>query len=139
MKKILDIIAKVLFSLILIMPILGVLGIFPPPTRDLYNTDEAFAFIQMLNDASYIMYMLVAVHIVAVIALWTRREALAAWLVAPITANIVGFHAFLDGGIFTVGSIMVHVMLFLHLYLLWRYRDSYRTLITPRVKNEETV
>ena len=37
--KIVNVVLKVLLSLILVLPILGLTGIFPPPTRDLYNTD----------------------------------------------------------------------------------------------------
>jgi hypothetical protein len=54
MKKYLHILAKVIFSLILLMPVLGATGIFPPATRDLYHTDEAFAFIEILETAAYI-------------------------------------------------------------------------------------
>jgi hypothetical protein len=132
MKKILDIVLKVVLSLILALPILGTFGILGEPTRDLYHTDEAFAFIQMLTQIMYINYMMVVVHILALIALWTKREALAALLVAPITANIVGFHLFLDGGLFTAGAIMVNVMLAINLYLVWKYRSAYQALLQPR-------
>lgn len=132
MKKALHIGAKALFSIILIMPILGTLGIFPPPTRDLYNTDAAFAFIEALSSAGYIMAMMALVHIAALIALWTRREALAAALIAPITANVVGFHAFLDGGLITAGAGLADLMLLLNIYLLWRNREAYRSLWEPR-------
>ena len=45
-----------------------------------------------LNVASYIMYIIAFVHIVAIGALWTRREALAGLLILPIVVNILGFH-----------------------------------------------
>lgn len=128
MKNMLHIIAKVVFSLILVMPILGTLGVFPDPTRDLYNTDEAFAFIQTLSDSGFIMWMMAVVHVIALYALWTRREAVAALLVLPITLNVVGFHLVLDGGLFTVGAIMADVMLALNLYLLWRRQNALTTL-----------
>ena len=41
MRKSVDIALKIVFSLILVLPILGLLGVFPPPTQDLYNTPEA--------------------------------------------------------------------------------------------------
>jgi hypothetical protein len=44
MKKILHIIAKVVLSLILILPVAGATGMLGEATRDLYNTDLAFAF-----------------------------------------------------------------------------------------------
>ena len=100
-------------------------------TRDLYNTDQAFAFIQMIVDTMYINYMMVAVHIIALIALWTKREALAALLIAPITANVFAFHFFIDGGMFTEGAVLANVMLLLNLYLLWKNRDAYKPLLKP--------
>ena len=99
MKKIIDIVLKVLLSLILVLPILGTLGVVPPATPDMYNTPEAFAFIQTITEGRYITITMVVVHVVALVCLWTRRTALAALLILPITVNVVGFHAFLDGGL----------------------------------------
>ena len=132
MKKYLHIIAKVLFSLILLMPVLGVTGIFPEPTRDLYNTDQAFAFIQMLSAASYILYMMAVVHVLAIVALWTKREVVGALLALPITLNVVGFHLVLDGGLFTGGAAMGNVMLLLNLYLLWVHKTALCDLLKKR-------
>ena len=39
---------KVVLSLILVLPVLGLTGVLPPATQDLYNTLEAFAFIETL-------------------------------------------------------------------------------------------
>ena len=77
MRKWIDIVLKVVLSLILITPILGLTGLFPPPTRDLYNTDEAFAFIQMMTEGRYISVIMAVVHILALLCLWTRRTGLA--------------------------------------------------------------
>ena len=76
MKTVLHIAAKVVLSLILLLPVVGATGMLGEATRDLYNTDIAFAFIEMLVETKYINYLMSAVHIVALIALWTRREAL---------------------------------------------------------------
>lgn len=121
-----------MLSLILLMPIIGVTGALGEATRDLYNTDQAFAFIVMLNEVMYITYMMVAVLIIALIALWTRREALAAILIAPITLNVVAFHAFLDGGLLTAGASIGNVMFLLNAYFLWKNRDMYAHLLHPR-------
>ncbi len=131
MKKYLHIIAKVLFSLILLMPVLGATGMLGEATRDLYNTDEAYAFIQTLVSVMYINYMMSVVHILALVALWTKREALAALLVLPITLNVVGFHLVLDGGLFTAGALLGNIMLVLNLYLLWKNRRAYTNLLQP--------
>jgi hypothetical protein len=77
----------------------------------------------------YISYIMAAVHIVALIALWTKREALAALLIAPITVNVVAFHAFIDGGLLTGGAVLANLMLLLNTYLLWKNRAAYRSLL----------
>ncbi len=129
MKEYLHIAAKVLFSLILILPIVGITGLLGEATRGLYNTDQAFAFIEMLNDIAYIGYMMTVVHIIALIALWTKREALGALLELPITLNVIGFHLILDGGLFTAGAIPANAMLLLNLYFIWQNRVQYKNLL----------
>ncbi|PIZ95018.1 MAG: hypothetical protein COX80_05180 [Candidatus Magasanikbacteria bacterium CG_4_10_14_0_2_um_filter_33_14] len=129
--KIIHNILKVLLSLLLLMPVLGTLGVMPEPTRDLYNTDEAFAFIQSLYASSYILYTMAIVHVFAIIALWTKREALAALLIAPITVNIIGFHIFLDG-LFNTGSLMAVVLCALNIYFLWKNKETYKVLLEKK-------
>lgn len=129
MKKYIHIGLKVIFSLILLMPILGVTGILGEATRDLYKTDEAFAFIEMLNEVKYITYMMVVVHFITLYALWTKREALAALIILPITLNVVGFHLVLDGGLLAAGAIPGNVMLIINGYLLWRNRTKYQEFL----------
>ena len=129
MKKATNVFLKLLLSLILLMPILGVTGIFPAPTPDMYNTQEAYDFIAMLMASKYIVYIAVIVFALAVLCLWTKRVALAALLILPITVNIVGFHLFLDGGLFTAGAVMGNILLVLNLYFLWQERKEYRSLL----------
>lgn len=132
-KKYLHIIAKVLFTAVLLLPIVGTTGWLGEATRELYNTDAAFGFItQLTNDAAYISYMMAVVHVFALIALWTRREALAVLLELPIIANIIGFHAFLDGGLLTGGAILANIYLLLILYLLYANRETLKTLINQK-------
>lgn len=126
--KILNIILKVILCLILTSPILGVTGIFPPPTPDLYNTAEAFAFIQMLSDTGYIVYIQSIVFALAIILIIMKRTALAALLILPITVNIISFHLFLDGGLLTGGAILANILALLNLYFLWQNREQYRDL-----------
>jgi putative oxidoreductase len=129
MKKAIDIVLKVVLSLILVLPILGVTGLFPPPTQDLYNTPEAFRFIETMNEDRYISIIMAVVHVVALVCLWTRRTALAALLILPITVNVVAFHAFLDGGLLTPGAVLGNVMVLLNAYFLWQHRREYRPLL----------
>ena len=130
MKKALDIVLKVILSLILVTPILGLTGLFPPPTQDLYNTPEAFAFIQMMGEGRYISIIMAVVHVVALVCLWTRRTGLAALLILPITVNVVAFHAFLDGGLLTAGAVLGNIMLLINAYFLWQHRREYAPLLT---------
>jgi hypothetical protein len=128
--RIINAILKVVLCLLLVSPILGSLGIFPPPTREMYNTDESFAFIEMMLRNGYIAYMIAIVFAICIVLIATKRMALAALLLLPITVNIIGFHLFLDGGLFTMGAIMANVLALLNLYFLWRNRDRYRSLFS---------
>jgi hypothetical protein len=129
MNKILNIIFKVVLTLLLLMPILGVTGIFPDPTRELYNSDIAFEFITMLMSTKYINYLMALASLIAVILLWTGRTAFASLLIFPITVNIVAFHLFLDGGIFTGGAVMGNVLFLLNIYFLYQNREKYMILL----------
>lgn len=131
MKKIIDIVLKVLLSLLLVMPILGATGIFPPPTPDLYNTPQAFEYIRVLMDAKYVTFMMAVVFVISLVCLWTKREPLAALLLLPVTLNIVGFHLVLDGGLFKAGAIMGNLLLLINAYLLWKHRSAYKSLLSP--------
>ena len=129
MKKIINIALKVLLSLIMLMPIIGALGVFPAPTADLYSNPKAFAFIEALMSSGYINPIMAFVFALALISLWMKREALAAILILPITVNIVAFHLFLDSGLFTPGAIMGNVLLLLNAYFLWQNRATYASLL----------
>ncbi len=69
------------------------------------------------------------VCVLALVLLWTKREALAAILILPITVNVVGFHLFLDGGLFTMGALLGNIMAAINLYFIWKYRAAYRSLL----------
>ena len=120
---------KVLLSLIMLMPIIGALGIFPAPTADLYNNPRSFAFIEALMGSGYVNPIMGLVFATALVSLWAKREALAAILILPITVNIVAFHLFLDGGLLTPGAIMGNALLLLNGYFLWQNRAAYAPLL----------
>jgi hypothetical protein len=129
MKKIAHTILRVLLGLLIASPILGALGIFPAPTPDLYNTPEAYNFIKSLYDGGYMMYMMAGVFFIALGLTITNRMALAALLILPISVNIIAFHAFLDGGLFTAGAIMGNVLFLITIYFMWVHRSQYKTLL----------
>jgi hypothetical protein len=129
MRKAIDIVLKIILSLILILPILGLLRVFPPPTQELYNTPQAFEFIQTLETVRYITIIMVVVHVIALVCIWTGRMAVAALLILPITVNVVAFHLVLDGGLHKAGAILGNIMLLLNAYFLWQERGKYRALV----------
>lgn len=130
MKKYTHIVLKVVLSLILVMPILGTLGIFPAPTRDMYQSDAAFQFVTLLmNGAAYVGIVNAIVCVLTLASLWTKREALGALLLLPLSVHIVAFHAFLDGGLFVGGAIMGNVLFVLNVYFLYKNKASYTSLI----------
>lgn len=126
--KILNIILRIVLSLLLVSPILGVLGIFPAPTPDLYSNSEAYNFINILFATKYILYIEALVFLTAIILTGMNRMAIVALLILPITVNIIGFHAFLDGGLLTTGAIMGNILFLLNLYFLWQNCEKYKTL-----------
>lgn len=130
--KIINILYKIVFGLIVALPIPGALGIFPPPTRDLYKTQEAFEFILALMNVGYITTIMAVVCGITLFLMVTKRMAFAALLILPITVNVVAFHAVIDGGLFTSGAVLGNIMLALNLYFLWQNREVYKTLLEKR-------
>lgn len=129
MKKYVHNALKTILSLIIIMPILGTLGIFPAPTREMYQSDVAFQFVSLLmNGASYIGIVNAIVCVITLGALWTKREALGALVLLPLSVHIVLFHAFLDGGLFVAGAMMGNALLALNAYFLYKNKTVYQTL-----------
>jgi hypothetical protein len=134
MKKYIPITLKIIFSLIIVTPILGMTGVFPGPTRELYNTDAAFAFIELIMyGAPYVAYINAVVCALTLWLLWTKKEAGAALLVLPLTVHVMAFHAFLDGGLLTAGAIMGNIMCAINIYWLYLYRTHYKSLFFGRM------
>jgi uncharacterized membrane protein YphA (DoxX/SURF4 family) len=48
----------------------------------------------------------------------------------PITINILLFHSFLSPG----GALMSVIMIVLHLYLAWAYRDYFKLLLSGKAR-----
>ena len=55
--KIVNIVVRIVLGLLFISPILGAIGVFPPPTADMYNTAQAFSFISALFAVKYVIYI----------------------------------------------------------------------------------
>jgi len=127
MKKIMNITLKIILSIILLMSVIGVL-ISAEPTIDMYKKKEAYDFIIAIANSGYVMWLMTIVFIISLIFIIKNKMALVALLLLPITLNIVGFHMFLDGGIFKAGAIMGDALLIINLYFLWQNRHQYKTL-----------
>jgi hypothetical protein len=130
--KPINIFIKVILTALLVMPIFGILGFFPEPTADMYTNETAFQFIQILMASKYIMVMEVLTFAAVIYSIWSKREALASLLLLPFTFNIVGFHAFIDGGLLTGGAVMGNILLAINLYLLYTYRAQILPLFQKR-------
>lgn len=146
MNKFLYIATKVVFTLIILFPILSLIAIAfgydVEPKREYYATDEAYDFIVAIMNSGYITVLNAVVFALGIILAWTKRTALAALLVLPVTVNIVAFHAMLDGGLFTGGAVLGDILLITNLALMWYHRGSYASLIapsTPAVSQQTTV
>lgn len=127
--KIITILARIVFALILLMPVVGALNVFPAPTADLYTNEQAYNFIIAMMNVGYITAIMGVVCAIAVGLIITNRMALASLLVLPITVNIVAFHAVIDGGLFTAGAVMGNVLLLLNIFFLWQNRARYTSLL----------
>jgi hypothetical protein len=127
--KHLIVIAKIVFCLLLLMPVIGALGVMPPPTSDMYETMIAFDFIMMLMSVKYITACMGIVALASIYFVVTKRTALAVFLMAPIIVCIVGFHAWVDGGLLTGGALMGNILLIISIFLGWQYRATYKSLL----------
>lgn len=83
----------------------------------------------MLFQVGYVVWIMAIVFAVSIVLIVMNRMALVALLILPITVNIIGFHAFVDGGLFTAGAMMANALALINLFFLWRNRAAYRNLL----------
>ena len=137
MHKYIYIVSKVIFSLIILVPVGSLIGLMMgfdiEPKPEYYHTPEAYLFIKILMDAMYITVINAIVFVVGLVLLWTKRAALAAVLVFPVTVNVVAFHAFMDGGLLTSGALLGNIMFIINVYFFWHHREQYRQLLAKSV------
>lgn len=124
--KALTIVMRVLFCLLLLLPVLGTLGVFPAPTADLY-TPQGWAFMKALMDTGYMMPLIGILCAVSFVLVAMGRTALAAVLMAPFTLNVILFHAFLDGTPLTA-LIPATILFVCNAFFLWTNRAKYADL-----------
>ncbi len=126
--KILSTVLRVLLMLLLLMPIAGILGFFPPPTAEMY-TPQGWAFISALMNTGYMMPLLGIMFAVVVVLLVMNKTALAALLLAPITVNIMCFHWFLDAAPVSASSSLAYLLLILNAFFLWQNWGKYQKFL----------
>lgn len=126
--KIFDRICRVVLGLFIFMPILGVVGVFPAPTADMYTNPRAWQFISLLNDSKYVMYTMAFVFLICIVLIIKNRMALATLLLLPIVVNILGFHIFLDGGLLAKDAFLADGFGLLVIYFLYKNIGAYKAL-----------
>jgi len=89
----------------------------------------ADAFMGGLFQSGYFFPMLKGIEVVlGALLLIGFFVPLSLVILMPISINILLFHAFLTPGNTLMGIVIVLV----HLYLAWSYRDYYKPLFTPK-------
>ncbi len=124
--KVIHIIMRVLFGLVLLLPVLGALNVFPAPTADMY-TPQAWAFMQALTVTGYMLQLIGLTGFVGLVLVIIGRTALAAVIIAPLSLNVALFHITLDHSPLAAvipGTILVVC----NVYFLWAERKKYREL-----------
>jgi hypothetical protein len=80
--------------------------------------------------AKYMLPLLAATQVIAALFLLSNRFVpLALALLAPIVVNIALFHAF----VYHAGAPQAGVTILLYLYVVWKYRSAYRSMLAMRV------
>lgn len=102
----------------------GFLGLIPLPPLP----TEAHDLIGAMIKTGYLFYLVKGTEtVVGLLFLSGRFVPLALVLLSPVIVNIVLFHAFLNTSQEVVAPL---VFLGLHLFLIWQYRDSYKTMLS---------
>jgi uncharacterized membrane protein YphA (DoxX/SURF4 family) len=118
--------ARVVLGLIFLIFGLNFFFSFLPVPPQSGGAAESFTTGLFLS--GYFFPFLKALEVLIGIALLARLLVpLVLVILMPITINILLFHAFLTDSV-----LMSVVMLGLHLYLVWGYRDYYKPLLTTK-------
>lgn len=106
----------------------GFLNFIPPPPAPL--PEGATAFLGALTETGYMLQLIGLTHLtVGVLLVINRFVPLALALFAPFMVNSIAFHSFLERS----GLPMAIAFLVLELYLVWKYRAAYRSMLRARV------
>jgi uncharacterized membrane protein YphA (DoxX/SURF4 family) len=109
----------------------GFLGFLPAQPAP---TPEGGAFLGALAATGYMFPLIKGTEVVVgALLLSGRFVPLALVLLAPVTVNILAFHALLSPGL-----ALPLVLVALQLYLAYAYRDAYRGVLAARPASEPT-
>jgi uncharacterized membrane protein YphA (DoxX/SURF4 family) len=93
--------------------------------------EGAMAFVGALMKSGYMMQLIGGTQlIVGALLLSNRFVPLALAMFAPFMVNSIAFHARLEHS----GLVMAVIFLALELYLTWKYRRAYRTMLAAQVE-----
>lgn len=107
----------------------GFLNFLPAPDGPV--PEGAMAFGGALMKSGYMFPLIKGTEVLcAALLLSNRFVPLALALLAPVTINIVAFHAFLAPS----GIGLAVLLLLLQIRLAWAYRSVYAPMLTPRAK-----
>ena len=122
--KTITILSRILLGLIFfVFGLNGFINFLPQPPLN----ESAGVFIGGLVGSGYFFQFLKFCEVVAgALLIFGLYLPLALVLLAPISINILLFHLFLENG----GIIMSIVILILHLFLVYAYRNYYKQLFT---------
>jgi uncharacterized membrane protein YphA (DoxX/SURF4 family) len=88
-------------------------------------------FAVALYKTGYMVQLIGATSLLAgVLMVINRFVPFALVILAPIIVNILAFHLFLDRG----GLIVAIIVTAIEAYLMWAYRDAYRSVLVMRAK-----
>lgn len=105
----------------------GFLNFIPPPTAPI--PAGAVAFGTALAGTGYMFPLIKGTELLVGLLLVSNRFVpLALLLLAPVSVNILAFHAFLAPD----GVALAVVIVAVHLALAWAYRGAFRPLLAPR-------
>jgi uncharacterized membrane protein YphA (DoxX/SURF4 family) len=100
----------------------------PPPPAE---PGAAEGFMGGLFQAGYFFPMVKGLEVLlGAFLLLNFFTPLALIILAPISLNILLFHAFLAPGNMAISILIV----LLHIYVLWAYKKSYKTVLDPKVQ-----
>lgn len=114
-------IAKYIVVVLMLMPALAPLGIFPEPTAEMYASAQAWQFMSALLMSGYIMPLIAVVGVLVIYLLLSGREAFGVLLLTPFTVNVMLFHWFFDPTPISANSALAYVLLIAHGYLFVKY------------------